>query len=200
MIWITHKPGSGRSLASCPPGAEARHVRTWRSANAPCVHVANSGPTSGSPSSVNRSGTAIRRPANRLHFGGHQPNRDRTRENMKAISQVLITLAAVGTALRSSAGSSHAGLDNELSLVDGKDRTLTVQQWDTFLKGVFPLDRNRLTREWVPLRLRQVHRGRSRCPRVRGHSVAGLPDRLPLVTGRGYQLFLHDPQHPDRRW
>ncbi|MEN4477581.1 MspA family porin, partial [Mycolicibacterium cosmeticum] len=43
---------------------------------------------------------------------------------------------------------SHAGLDNELSLVDGKDRTLTIQQWDTFLNGVFPLDRNRLTREW----------------------------------------------------
>src|SRR6476661_5270627 len=38
--------------------------------------------------------------------------------------------------------------DNELSLVDGKDRTLTIQQWDTFLNGVFPLDRNRLTREW----------------------------------------------------
>ena len=39
-------------------------------------------------------------------------------------------------------------MDNELSLVDGQDRTLTVQQWDTFLNGVFPLDRNRLTREW----------------------------------------------------
>nr|WP_308208393.1 MspA family porin [Mycolicibacterium houstonense] len=25
---------------------------------------------------------------------------------------------------------------------------MTVQQWDTFLNGVFPLDRNRLTREW----------------------------------------------------
>ena len=39
-------------------------------------------------------------------------------------------------------------MDNELSLVDGKGRTLTIQQWDTFLNGVFPLDRNRLTREW----------------------------------------------------
>jgi hypothetical protein len=35
-----------------------------------------------------------------------------------------------------------------LSLVDGQDRTMTIQQWDTFLNGVFPLDRNRLTREW----------------------------------------------------
>jgi len=25
---------------------------------------------------------------------------------------------------------------------------LTIQQWDTHLNGVFPLDRNRLTREW----------------------------------------------------
>ncbi|MCV7254468.1 MspA family porin, partial [Mycobacterium hackensackense] len=49
---------------------------------------------------------------------------------------------------RNRTGTSHAGLDNELSLVDGKDRTLTIQQWDTFLNGVFPLDRNRLTREW----------------------------------------------------
>lgn len=45
-------------------------------------------------------------------------------------------------------GSAAAGLDDELSLVDGRSRTLTIQQWDTFLNGVFPLDRNRLTREW----------------------------------------------------
>ena len=47
-------------------------------------------------------------------------------ENMKAITRVLATL----------------------SLVDGQGRTLNIQQWDTFLNGVFPLDRNRLTREW----------------------------------------------------
>jgi MspA len=47
-----------------------------------------------------------------------------------------------------STGTAHAGLDNELSLVDGQGRTLVIQQWDTFLNGVYPLDRNRLTREW----------------------------------------------------
>jgi hypothetical protein len=47
-----------------------------------------------------------------------------------------------------STGTSHASLDNELSVVDGQGRTLTIQQWDTFLNGVYPLDRNRLTREW----------------------------------------------------
>ena len=67
---------------------------------------------------------------------------------MKAISRVLVALVAAIAALLASTGTSHAGLDNELSLVDGQDRTLTVQQWDTFLNGVFPLDRNRLTREW----------------------------------------------------
>ena len=74
---------------------------------------------------------------------------------MKAISRVLIALVAAIASLFVSTGTSHAGLDNELSLVDGQDRTLTIQQWDTFLNGVFPLDRNRLTREWF-------HSGRSR--------------------------------------
>ncbi len=67
---------------------------------------------------------------------------------MKAISRVLIALVAAIAALFVSTGTSHAGLDNELSLVDGSGKTLTIQQWDTFLNGVFPLDRNRLTREW----------------------------------------------------
>jgi hypothetical protein len=61
---------------------------------------------------------------------------------------VLVALAMAIAALFANTGTSHAGLDNELSLVDGQDRTLTIQQWDTFLNGVFPLDRNRLTREW----------------------------------------------------
>ncbi|MEZ0341958.1 MspA family porin [Mycobacterium sp. pV006] len=67
---------------------------------------------------------------------------------MKAISRVLVALVASIAALFATAGTAHAGLDNELSLVDGQGRTLTIQQWDTFLNGVFPLDRNRLTREW----------------------------------------------------
>jgi len=67
---------------------------------------------------------------------------------MKTISRVLVAMVAAIAALFVGTGTSHAGLDNELSLVDGQDRTLTIQQWDTFLNGVFPLDRNRLTREW----------------------------------------------------
>jgi hypothetical protein len=67
---------------------------------------------------------------------------------MKAISRVLIAMVAAIAALFVSTGTSHAGMDNEMILVDGQDRTLKIQQWDTFLNGVFPLDRNRLTREW----------------------------------------------------
>ena len=75
-------------------------------------------------------------------------NVDSTKGEMKAISRSFVALVAAIAALFASTGTAHAGLDNELSLVDGKDRTLTIQQWDTFLNGVFPLDRNRLTREW----------------------------------------------------
>jgi MspA len=67
---------------------------------------------------------------------------------MKAISRVLIAMVIAIAALFVSTGTSHAGLDNENTLVDGQDRNLRIQQWDTFLNGVFPLDRNRLTREW----------------------------------------------------
>ncbi|MDT5112967.1 MAG: hypothetical protein QOE20_4857, partial [Mycobacterium sp.] len=52
---------------------------------------------------------------------------------MKAISRVLMASIAAIAALFVSTGTSHAGLDNELSLVDGQGRTLTIQQWDTFL-------------------------------------------------------------------
>jgi hypothetical protein len=67
---------------------------------------------------------------------------------MKAFSRMLFLMVMAVAGLFVGTGTSHAGLDNELSLVDGQDRTLTIQQWDTFLNGVFPLDRNRLTREW----------------------------------------------------
>src|SRR5215510_6012160 len=69
-------------------------------------------------------------------------------ENMKVIGRVLVALIAAVVMSLVGTGSAQAGLDNELSLVDGQGRTMTIQQWDTFLNGVFPLDRNRLTREW----------------------------------------------------
>jgi hypothetical protein len=99
---------------------------------------------------------------------------------MTAFKRVLIAmisaLLAATTGLFVGAGTSHAGLDNELSLVDGQDRTLTVQQWDTFLNGVFPLDRNRLTREWF-------HSGRAK------YIVAGPgADEFEGTLELGYQI------------
>ena len=95
---------------------------------------------------------------------------------MKAISRVLIAMVAAIAALFVSTGTSHAGLDNELSLVDGQDRTMTIQQWDTFLNGVFPLDRNRLTREWF-------HSGRAK------YIVAGAgADEFEGTLELGYQI------------
>ncbi|WP_205865683.1 MspA family porin, partial [Mycolicibacterium porcinum] len=99
---------------------------------------------------------------------------------MKAFSRVLVALvtamAGVLAGLFIGTGTSHAGLDNELSLVDGQDRTLTVQQWDTFLNGVFPLDRNRLTREWF-------HSGRAK------YTVAGPgADEFEGTLELGYQI------------
>ncbi len=101
---------------------------------------------------------------------------------MLAIRRMLIaTVATVATvaavaAVFASSGTSHAGLDNELSLVDEQGRTLTVQQWDTFLNGVFPLDRNRLTREWF-------HSGRAKYA-VAGEGADDFEGTLEL----GYQI------------
>ena len=67
---------------------------------------------------------------------------------MKTTGRLLVAMVTAVTALFAGSGTAHAGLDNEMALLDEQGRTLTIQQWDTFLNGVFPLDRNRLTREW----------------------------------------------------
>jgi hypothetical protein len=89
---------------------------------------------------------------------------------------MIIAVSTAVAALFASTGISHAGLDNELSLVDGKGRNLTIQQWDTFLNGVFPLDRNRLTREWF-------HSGRAKYI-VTGEGADEFEGTLEL----GYQI------------
>jgi hypothetical protein len=95
---------------------------------------------------------------------------------MTVIWRVLVALVAAVAALFVSTGTSHAGLDNELSLLDGGGDTLTIQQWDTFLNGVYPLDRNRLTREWF-------HSGKA-VYAVTGPNAAGFAGTLEL----GYQI------------
>ncbi len=112
---------------------------------------------------------------------------------MKVFSRVLVALVAALASLFLGAGTSHAGLDNELSLVDGQDRTLTVQQWDTFLNGVFPLDRNRLTREWF-------HSGRAKyncagkgCDEFGGTLELGYQIGFPWSLGVGINFSYTTP-------
>ena len=95
---------------------------------------------------------------------------------MKVIGRVLVALVAVVAGLFSSTGTASAEMDNQMSLVDGGGRTMTVSQWDTFLDGVFPLDRNRLTREWF-------HSGRAK------YSVVGPgADEFGGTLELGYQV------------
>ena len=95
---------------------------------------------------------------------------------MKTIGRVLVTLVAALAGLFAGTGTASADLDNQMSLVDGGGRTMTIQQWDTFLDGVFPLDRNRLTREWF-------HSGKAR------YSVVGPgADEFAGTLELGYQV------------
>ena len=65
---------------------------------------------------------------------------------MQVIGRVLVALVVALAGLFVGSGTASAEMDNKMSLVDGGGRTMTVSQWDTYLDGVFPLDRNRLTR------------------------------------------------------
>ena len=95
---------------------------------------------------------------------------------MKIVSRALVALLLAVTGLFVGAGTSSAALDNQMSLVDGQGRTMTIQQWDTFLDGVFPLDRNRLTREWF-------HSGKAT------YNVAGpSADKFEGTLELGYQV------------
>jgi len=66
---------------------------------------------------------------------------------MRSLLSTSVAALALSAALLLPARA-QAEMDNQMSLVDGAGNTMTVQQWDTYLDGVYPLDRNRLTREW----------------------------------------------------
>ena len=67
---------------------------------------------------------------------------------MKGIRWSLVALVVMVAAQITGLAISHAAMDNELSVDDSQGRTLDIQQWDTLLNGVSPLDMNPLTREW----------------------------------------------------
>jgi hypothetical protein len=96
---------------------------------------------------------------------------------MKGIGRVLVALfAAIMGLFVAVPGTAQAVMDDQMSLVDGGGRTMTIQQWDTYLDGVYPLDRNRLTREWF-------HSGRAK------YMVAGPDaDKFEGTLELGYQV------------
>ena len=95
---------------------------------------------------------------------------------MNRIGRFLVALVTALAGLFAVPGTAQAVLDNQMSLVDGGGRTMTIQQWDTYLDGVYPLDRNRLTREWF-------HSGRAK------YSVAGPDaDKFAGTLELGYQV------------
>jgi hypothetical protein len=111
----------------------------------------------------------------------------------KYIHSIIGLIAVLTTMMLTGIGTSRAGLDNELSLIDGHDRTLTVAQWDTFLNGVFPLDRNRLTREWF-------HSGKAKytcdgpgCDEFEGTLELGYQIGFPWSLGVGINFSYTTP-------
>jgi len=96
---------------------------------------------------------------------------------MKVVNRVLVALVTAFMGLFVALpGTAQAGMDDQMSLVDGGGRTMTIQQWDTYLDGVYPLDRNRLTREWF-------HSGRAK------YMVAGPgADKFEGTLELGYQV------------
>jgi hypothetical protein len=95
---------------------------------------------------------------------------------MKGIGRVLGALGVAVAGFFAVPGTAQAEMDNQMSLVDGGGRTMTVQQWDTYLDGVYPLDRNRLTREWF-------HSGKAK------YNVAGEgADEFKGTLELGYQV------------
>jgi hypothetical protein len=95
---------------------------------------------------------------------------------MKGIGRVLGALSISVAGFFAVPGTAQAEMDNQMSLVDGGGRTMTIQQWDTYLDGVYPLDRNRLTREWF-------HSGKAK------YNVAGEgADEFKGTLELGYQV------------
>ena len=92
---------------------------------------------------------------------------------MKGIGRIRVALVAAVVGLSVALpGTAQAVMDNQMSLVDGGGRTMTIQQWDTFLDGVYPLDRNRLTREWF-------HSGKAK------YKVAGPAGAVAVANSQG---------------
>lgn len=90
-------------------------------------------------------------------------------------------------------GTAHAGLDDELTVVDEQGRTLTVQQWDTNIQGLYSLDRNRLTREWFYSGQAVYSVTGERAEEFRGELLLGYQVGYPWSLGVGINFSYTTP-------
>lgn len=120
------------------------------------------------------------------------PPRSTSRLGAKARFVTCITMCATMIPL-TSAPPAHAGLDNELSIVDEQGRTLRVQQWDTFLQAVHSLDGNRLSREWFYSGQAVYHVTGSGADAFKGQISLGYKVGFPWSMGVGVNFSYTTP-------
>nr|WP_197375651.1 MspA family porin [Mycolicibacterium baixiangningiae] len=115
-------------------------------------------------------------------------------------SRGLFGAICVAVAMMASTGVAHAELDDEHSLIDAQGRTLKIQQWDTFLNGVAPLDRNRLTREWFYNgRVKYAVEGPG-AESFEGSVELGYQIQFPWSMGVGLNFTYTTPNYQEWNW
>ncbi len=112
---------------------------------------------------------------------------------MKVIGRVLVAMVAAVAALFAVAAPRRRCWTTSMSLVDGGGRTMTIQQWDTFLDGVFPLDRNRLTREWFHSGKADLHVAGPGADEFEGTLELGYQVGFPWSLGVGINFSYTTP-------
>jgi hypothetical protein len=140
---------------------------------------------------------SLRSPASRdgVHRDSRNPYARKIISNRRCM--VVLRFAFAGLAsiatMFAEGGVARAQLDTESSLVDGRGRTLTVQQWDTVLNGVSPLDRNSLTREWFHSGRAQYRVAGSAAETFEGSLEFGYHIGFPWSQGVGLNLSYTTP-------
>ena len=86
-----------------------------------------------------------------------------------------------------------AGLDSQLTVLDEQGRTLTIQQWDTVLQGVYSMDRNRLSREWFYSGHGVYHVGGPGADKFEGQLILGYQIGFPWSMGVGINFSYTTP-------
>ena len=117
---------------------------------------------------------------------------------MKGILWSLVALVAMVAALITGLATSHAAMDNELSIDDSQGRTLNIQQWDVFLNGVTPLDMNPLTREWFHSGRAVYHVSGDGADDFTGTLELGYQVSFPWQLGNASQFQLYDAEPQPR--